>query len=126
VRLPWLQAAWLVIAPCSFVPGLMNPDLIAQICQAVDLPINVMFKAVLTACGVARISHSPGPYSSAMADLTARFAALGISSRGWRLWRYSCHPFLVDTFVSGKLALFLRDGIGNMLACQLMVISSMS
>ncbi len=47
MRLPWLQAAWLVIAPCFFVPGLMNPDLIAQICQAVDLPINVMFKAVL-------------------------------------------------------------------------------
>jgi 2-methylisocitrate lyase-like PEP mutase family enzyme len=76
VRLPWLQAAWLVIAPCFFVPSLMNPDLIAKICQAVDLPINVMFKAVLTACGVARISHSPGPYSVAMADLTARFAAL--------------------------------------------------
>jgi 2-methylisocitrate lyase-like PEP mutase family enzyme len=54
----------------------MNPDLIAKICQAVDLPINVMFKAVLTACGVARISHGPGPYSAVMADLTARFAAL--------------------------------------------------
>ncbi|MFT5868636.1 MAG: 2-methylisocitrate lyase-like PEP mutase family enzyme [Paracoccaceae bacterium] len=65
-----------------FVPGLMNPDLIAQICQAVDLPINVMFKAGmapvadLAACGVARISHGPGPYSAVMADLTARFAAL--------------------------------------------------
>ena len=76
MRLPWLQAAWLVIAPCFFVPGLINPDLIAQICQAVDLPINVIFQAVLTGCGVVRISHSSGPYSVAMADLTARFAAL--------------------------------------------------
>lgn len=60
-----------------FVPGLVDSALIAQICAAVDVPVNAMRVgemriADLAAAGVARISHGPGPYREAMAALTAR------------------------------------------------------
>lgn len=55
-----------------FVPGLVNLDLLARICDAVPLPVNAMnFPGAPTAAafaraGVARISHGPGPYRIAM------------------------------------------------------------
>ncbi len=58
-----------------FVPGLVQPDLIARICQSTDLPVNVMALpgapsvSELSALGVARISHGPGPYRQAMKTL---------------------------------------------------------
>jgi len=60
-----------------FVPGLTDATLIAQICKAVDLPVNVMKSPAapetseLAASGVARISHGPFPYRAAMAHLEA-------------------------------------------------------
>jgi len=56
-----------------FVPGLSDPELVAQVCDAVPVPINVMVTdastdlADLKAAGVARISRGPGPYLAAMA-----------------------------------------------------------
>ncbi len=58
-----------------FVPGLTDEKLIAKVCEASPLPVNVMvgqgtpaFK-VLAKCGVARISHGPRPYLLAMKAL---------------------------------------------------------
>ena len=65
-----------------FAPGLSDPNLIAQICAAVSLPVNVMrlgsspSRADLNALGVARISAGPAPYRTMIAELTARFKAL--------------------------------------------------
>ncbi len=62
-----------------FVPGLVDPALIGAVCEATALPVNVMMldgapsMADLAALGVARISHGPGPYFTAMADLADRF-----------------------------------------------------
>jgi len=61
-----------------FVPGLTHQDLIADVCEAVSLPVNVMAldgmpdRAGLAALGVARISHGPGPYRLAMKTLEER------------------------------------------------------
>ncbi|SFJ00411.1 isocitrate lyase/PEP mutase family protein [Jannaschia pohangensis] len=58
-----------------FVPGLTAPDLVARVCDAVALPVNVMVTELtadlspLTGVGVARISRGPGPYLAAMATL---------------------------------------------------------
>ncbi len=58
-----------------FVPGLAEPDLIARVCAASPLPVNVMkmpgtpTRAALAALGVARISYGPGPYRIAMTAL---------------------------------------------------------
>lgn len=67
-----------------FVPGLIDPSLIAEICAATALPVNVMAmpgapsRATLAELGAARISHGPFPYRQAMADLAERFrTALG-------------------------------------------------
>ncbi len=55
-----------------FVPGLADLDLIARVCDASPLPVNIMRMstrleiAELAKAGVARISHGPGPYNSAM------------------------------------------------------------
>ena len=55
-----------------FVPGLIDPKLIAQFVKAVSLPVNIMVGsgtpdlAVLAEAGVARVSHGPGPYLTAM------------------------------------------------------------
>lgn len=62
-----------------FVPGLQDPDLIGRICEASQIPVNVMTVpggltvAELADLGVARISHGPGPFRQAMRDLAARF-----------------------------------------------------
>lgn len=66
-----------------FVPGLADPGLIARICEAVSLPVNVMrlgrepARAEFGALGVARISAGPGPYRTMLADLAGRFKELG-------------------------------------------------
>ncbi|MEM7765415.1 MAG: isocitrate lyase/phosphoenolpyruvate mutase family protein [Pseudomonadota bacterium] len=55
-----------------FIPGIQDTALIRTICQAVPIPVNVMWKqgsppvAVLANAGVARVSHGPGPYVAAM------------------------------------------------------------
>ncbi|WP_395335996.1 isocitrate lyase/phosphoenolpyruvate mutase family protein [Novosphingobium sp. BL-8H] len=58
-----------------FVPGLLDPELIADICGAVGLPVNIMvtdLQASLTPfaqSGVRRISRGPAPYLAAMSHL---------------------------------------------------------
>lgn len=58
-----------------FVPGLVAEALIARLCEASPLPVNLMAmpgvpdRKHLAALGVARISHGPGPYRGAMAWL---------------------------------------------------------
>lgn len=65
-----------------FVPGLADPDAIGRICAAVPLPVNIMAStrtpemATLCDLGVARISHGPGPFRAAMAELTERARGL--------------------------------------------------
>lgn len=55
-----------------FVPGLVDPALIAQLAAASPLPVNIMVGSgtpafdVLAASGVARISYGPGPYLAAI------------------------------------------------------------
>jgi 2-methylisocitrate lyase-like PEP mutase family enzyme len=55
-----------------FVPGLIDPKMIARFVKAVSLPVNIMVGdgtpslAVLAEAGVARVSHGPGPYLTAM------------------------------------------------------------
>lgn len=59
-----------------FVPGLADLRLLARLCAASPLPVNFMAfpgapdAAQVAAAGVARISHGPGPYRSAMKALT--------------------------------------------------------
>ena len=62
-------------AGCFFVPGLRDPDLIAALCEAVSLPVNVMWLdgmdgARLARLGAARISYGPAPWQQAMTRLT--------------------------------------------------------
>ena len=71
-------------AGCFFIPGLSDPDLIGQICDAVVMPVNVMrlpdmvSNAELTKLGVARISYGGAPWHTAMAEVTrAARAAFG-------------------------------------------------
>ena len=58
-----------------FVPGLVDPKLIARFVKAVPLPVNIMISsttpsfAVLGEAGAARLSHGPGPYLAAMKAL---------------------------------------------------------
>jgi 2-methylisocitrate lyase-like PEP mutase family enzyme len=60
-----------------FVPGLADCDLIARLCDATRLPVNVMRLgdahpvSRFAQAGVARISHGPGPYRAAMSALGA-------------------------------------------------------
>lgn len=55
-----------------FAPGLADPGLIARLCAASPMPVNIMTgdgvpgRDVLADCGVARISHGPFPYIAAM------------------------------------------------------------
>jgi len=68
-----------------FAPGMMEPSLIAALCEASPLPVNIMMfpgvpaAAELAKLGVARVSHGPGPYRLAMNALAeaarAEFAA---------------------------------------------------
>ncbi|MBR9824709.1 MAG: isocitrate lyase/phosphoenolpyruvate mutase family protein [Alphaproteobacteria bacterium] len=65
-----------------FVPGLVDPALIRQVCDAVDIPVNVMAFAPdtdlkeLAACGVARISFGPFPWRWAMQALVEGYSRL--------------------------------------------------
>ena len=58
-----------------FVPGLTDETLIARVCEASPLPVNVMIGQAsptpgqLAAAGVARISHGPSPYLATMRAL---------------------------------------------------------
>ena len=58
-----------------FVPGLNDLEPIAQICAAQSLPVNIMRAGQeigdLAKAGVARVSHGPAPYISAMKALTS-------------------------------------------------------
>lgn len=62
-------------AGCFFVPGLSQPGLVQQLCEAVQLPVNVMRlpgmveNHALAALGVARISHGPAPWRDAITAL---------------------------------------------------------
>ncbi|MBD3662510.1 isocitrate lyase/PEP mutase family protein [Sulfitobacter aestuariivivens] len=65
-----------------FLPGLDDLALIAQLCEAIDLPVNVMRLSEahdieeIAKTGVARISHGPAPYRAAMKALGAAAQAL--------------------------------------------------
>jgi 2-methylisocitrate lyase-like PEP mutase family enzyme len=64
-----------------FVPGITDLDLIAEICAASPLPVNVIKPAehdfpALGQAGVARISWGPRPWIWAMARLTEEAKAL--------------------------------------------------
>jgi len=60
-----------------FVPGLVDLALLKKVCAAVPIPVNFMaFPGTpgtrdVAATGVARISHGPNPYRTAMAALRA-------------------------------------------------------
>ncbi|MVO15464.1 isocitrate lyase/PEP mutase family protein [Parasedimentitalea huanghaiensis] len=66
-----------------FVPGLTDLDLIAQVCEACPLPVNVMMRGdtmtrqSVAKAGVARASYGPQPFVDAMQAITDRFQALG-------------------------------------------------
>jgi 2-methylisocitrate lyase-like PEP mutase family enzyme len=59
-----------------FAPGLVEADLIARLCAASPLPVNVMrldgapSNPELARLGAARISHGPAPYRAMIAALT--------------------------------------------------------
>jgi len=66
-----------------FAPGLIDLALIAELASSISLPLNIMIGEgspsieSLAKAGVARVSHGPGPYRSAMSALaTAALAAL--------------------------------------------------
>lgn len=69
-----------------FVPGLADPTLIGRLVAASPLPVNLMVVPglpdlpALSALGVARVSHGPGPYRLAMQALTAAAQA---ALRAW-------------------------------------------
>jgi len=60
-----------------FIPALTNAEMIAQICAALPIPVNVMrlpgmvSNTDLAKLGVARISYGPGPWNEAMAAVEA-------------------------------------------------------
>jgi 2-methylisocitrate lyase-like PEP mutase family enzyme len=60
-----------------FVPGLVDLSAIAELCESIDLPLNVMTipglpdARALAAAGVARISYGPAPYNLAMEAVRA-------------------------------------------------------
>lgn len=62
-----------------FVPGLEDRDLLARLCEAVMLPVNVMTLDAkpdvdaLAQIGLARISMGPGPYIRLKSMLSAEF-----------------------------------------------------
>ena len=65
-----------------FAPGLVDPALIERLAKESPLPLNIMASAntpaldVLARCGVARLSHGPGPYAQAMQALQAQARAV--------------------------------------------------
>jgi len=74
-----------------FVPGLVDLDLLARVCDAVPLPVNFMaFPGAPAArevadAGVSRISHGPNPYRTAM-------AALAAAAQEAFAWRFATAP----------------------------------
>ena len=75
-----------------FAPGLIDRVLIARLAAAVPLPLNILVEEgspsleLLEDAGVARVSHGPGPYLSAMKMLeqiarVAQGAAAGEAAR---------------------------------------------
>lgn len=58
-----------------FAPGLLDEPLIADLCEASPLPVNIMMMkgvppfAHLAKLGVARVSHGPSPFRSLMTSL---------------------------------------------------------
>ena len=64
-----------------FAPGLADAVLIEKLAAAAPLPLNIMASGatpaldVLARCGVARVSHGPGPYVAAMRALEAQARA---------------------------------------------------
>jgi 2-methylisocitrate lyase-like PEP mutase family enzyme len=67
-----------------FAPGLTNIDLIARLAKESPLPLNIMVDdatppiRVLADHGVARVSHGPRPYISAMKTLQEAALAAGV------------------------------------------------
>ena len=65
-----------------FIPLLDSPDLIAEVCTAIPLPINTLKHAgtpsysVLERAGVSRISHGEGPWADCMSDLATAFGKI--------------------------------------------------
>ena len=65
-----------------FVPGLTDLDLIAQICKASPLPVNVMMRGeamtreTVAKAGVARCSYGPQPFVQAMQTLAETYQTL--------------------------------------------------
>ncbi len=59
-----------------FAPGLVDENLIEQLCTKTTLPVNILAKPDapdkrrLAELGVSRISHGPGPYRQMMAKLS--------------------------------------------------------
>jgi 2-methylisocitrate lyase-like PEP mutase family enzyme len=64
-----------------FVPGLVDPDLLAEVCQRAGMPVNVMMMmdpppmAVLAQIGVSRVSYGPVPYLSMLEGLAKQYRA---------------------------------------------------
>lgn len=60
-----------------FAPGLVSIELIAKLCEALPLPVNIIAlpgcppKSALADAGVSRISYGPVPYRKLMAALAA-------------------------------------------------------
>lgn len=60
-----------------FAPGLKDPQLIERLCEASQLPVNIMVmadtptNAEMAKLGVARISYGPGPYRQMIENLKA-------------------------------------------------------
>jgi 2-methylisocitrate lyase-like PEP mutase family enzyme len=65
-----------------FAPFLVNADLIAELCDASPLPINILVRpgcpshTQMAKLGVARISHGHGPWAAAMAWLEDQARAI--------------------------------------------------
>ncbi len=65
-----------------FAPGLVDVDLIGALCEAVEMPVNIMktpdapTNEVLAKLGVSRISYGPFPYFASMATLSEHFQNL--------------------------------------------------
>ncbi|MGR3760996.1 isocitrate lyase/PEP mutase family protein [Roseobacteraceae bacterium NS-SX3] len=63
-----------------FVPGLSDPELIARVCEACPLPVNVLMRGVTLKTaretGAARASYGPIPHAKLMQVLAEHFHAL--------------------------------------------------
>ncbi|MEM8655787.1 MAG: isocitrate lyase/phosphoenolpyruvate mutase family protein [Pseudomonadota bacterium] len=68
-----------------FIPGLTDHDMIARVCDATSLPVNVMMRGKLASVsevaglGVARASYGPGPFANAMAQAADGFTTAAAS-----------------------------------------------